>query len=44
MLEAAKGFQRLIVHKKLPTLRPALFAHQATHGINPDLVRQDKAA
>ena len=44
MLEAAKGFRRLKGHKKLPILRAALAAHQASHLINPDLEQQDKAA
>lgn len=31
MMEAAKGFRRLIAHKHLPALRAALTAHQANH-------------
>ena len=44
MMEAAKGFRRLKAHKQLPILRAALAAHQAKHGVNPDLEQKARAA
>jgi putative transposase len=31
MMEAKKGFRRLMAYKQLPTLKAALLAHQAAH-------------
>jgi len=44
MMEAAKGFRRLKAHKKLPTLRAALAAHQAEHAIKTKLEKDRQAA
>ena len=48
MMEARKGFRRLMAYKQLPTLKAALLAHQAAHSANAnsdgDLAGTDKAA
>jgi hypothetical protein len=34
MMEAKKGFRRLMAYKQLPTLKAALLAHQAAYSAN----------
>ena len=44
MLEAAKGFRRLMAHRQLPIRKAALAAHGARHTIKPVLERKTSAA